>query len=313
MRKRPLGKTGLEVSELSLGTWGLSGDAYGPIAEGEIERIVPRAIELGIDVFETADIYGKGGDGARARPPAPRGKLIVTKIGTDLASVPPRKRFQKSAFSASRSSSRRIGSGARRSTSCSCTTRRCWRWRRRSPSIFLKELKKRGTLKAWGVSAGSVEVARSAIRHGAEVIELAYNLFVAADLHEIAGDVADSGCAVLARSVLSHGLLTGHWTAEREFNRPDHRAERWTASELKQRISQLEALRPVVTGPVLTLRSAALRFVMSNQLVTSAVLGPRSVAQLEQLVREAGFGPPYLRDTALAELAARLKGVGILV
>jgi aryl-alcohol dehydrogenase-like predicted oxidoreductase len=53
--------------------------------------------------------------------------------------------------------------------------------------------------------------------------------------------------------------------------------------------------------------------VMSNQLVTSAVLGPRSVPQLEQLVREAGFGPPYLRDTALAELAARLKGVGILV
>jgi aryl-alcohol dehydrogenase-like predicted oxidoreductase len=181
------------------------------------------------------------------------------------------------------------------------------------PFDFLKELKKRGTLKAWGVSAGSVEVARAAIRHGAEVIELAYNLFVAADLHELAGDLAESGTAVLARSVLSHGLLTGHWTAEREFNRPDHRAERWTASELKQRISQLEALRPVVTGPVLTLRSAALRFVMSNQLVTSAVLGPRSVTQLEQLTREAGFGPPYLRDTALAELAARLKGVGILV
>ncbi len=312
MRKRPLGKTGLEVSELSLGTWGLSGDAYGPIAEGEIERIIPRALELGIDLFETADIYGKGEMERALGRLLPEGTMIVTKIGTDLASAPPRKRFEVGFLRASFEQSQdRIGREAldvvllHNPTMLAMATT--------EPFDFLKELKKRGTLKAWGVSAGSVEVARAAIRHGAEVIELAYNLFVAADLHELAGDLAESGTAVLARSVLSHGLLTGHWTAERDFNRPDHRADRWTANELKQRISQLQALRPVVTGPVLTLRSAALRFVMSNQLVTSAVLGPRSVTQLEQLVREAGFGPPYLRDTALAELAARLKGVGILV
>jgi len=313
VRKRPLGKTGLEVSELALGTWGLSGDGYGPVAEGEIERVIPRALELGIDLFDTADIYGKGEMERTLGRLLPKDTtMIVTKIGTDLASVPPRKRFEVGFLRASFEQSQdRIGREAldivllhNPSMLAMATT---------EPFDFLKELKKRGTLKAWGVSAGSVEVARSAIHHGADVIELAYNLFVAADLHEIAGDLAESGAAVLARSILSHGLLTGHWTAERDFNRPDHRADRWTGNELKQRISQLEALRPVVTGPVLTLRSAAIRFVMSNQLVTSAVLGPRSVAQLEQLVREAGFGPPYLRDTALAELAARLKGVGILV
>lgn len=312
MRKRPLGKTGLEVSELALGTWGLSGDAYGPIPAGELERVIPRAIELGIELFDTADIYGKGETERTLGRLLPAGSMIVTKIGTDLAATPPRKRFEVGFLRESFEKSQdRIGREAldivllHNPTMLAMATT--------EPFDFLKELKKRGTLKAWGVSCGSVEVARSALHHGAEVIELAYNLFVAADLHEIAGDLADSGAAVLARSVLSHGLLTGHWTADRDFNPPDHRAERWTASELKQRVSQLEALRPVVTGPVLTLRSAALRFVMSNQLVTSAVLGPRSVTQLEQLVREAGFGPPYLRDTALAELAARLKGVGILV
>ena len=312
MRKRPLGKTGLEVSELSLGTWGLSGDGYGPLVEGEAERVIARAIELGIDLFDTADIYGKGEMERALGRLLPKETLIVTKSGTDLAATPPRKRFEvgflRSSFEQSQD---RIGRESldivllhNPSMLAMATT---------EPFDFLKELKKRGTLKAWGVSAGSVEVARAAIHHGAEVIELSYNLFVAADLHEIAGDLADSGAAVLARSILSHGLLTGHWTADRDFLRPDHRADRWTSSELKQRVAQLEALRPVVTGPVLTLRSAAIRFVMSNQLVTSAVLGPRSVAQLEQLVREAGFGPPYLRDTALAELAARLKGVGILV
>ncbi len=62
---------------------------------------------------------------------------------------------------------------------------------------------------------------------------------------------------------------------------------------------------------MLSLRAAAVRFVLANQLVTSAVLGPRSVAQLDQLVREAGLGPPYLRDTALAELSARLRAAGV--
>lgn len=62
---------------------------------------------------------------------------------------------------------------------------------------------------------------------------------------------------------------------------------------------------------VTSLRAAALRFVLSNGVVSSAVLGPRSVAQLDQLLRDAGDGPPYLRDTALAELATRLKSFGV--
>ena len=70
---------------------------------------------------------------------------------------------------------------------------------------------------------------------------------------------------------------------------------------------------PLVAGPVLTLRAAALRFVLANQIVSSAILGPRAVAQLDQLVREAGSGPPYLRDTALAELSARLRAAGVPV
>ena len=161
------------------------------------------------------------------------------------------------------------------------------------------------------MSAGDAAVARLAIEQGAEVVELAYNVFCAADLHEISGAVAEGGVAVLARSVLAHGLLAGQWSPEREFYPGDHRADRWTPIELRQRLGQLDAIRPVVSGGVLSLRAAALRFVLVNQLVTSAVLGPRSVAQLDQLVREAGEGPPYLRDTALAELSARLRAAGV--
>lgn len=333
MRTRPLGQTGIDVSELSLGTWGLSGDGYGAMVEAEADRAIDRALAIGITLFETADVYGKGAMERKLGERLPKeGTRVVTKLGTDLDAKPPRKRFTagylQDAFDRSQERLKRgkidiallhnptaaamsDGDGVR----------------------VLKELKETGRVAAWGVSAGSVEVARSAIMAGADVIELAYNIYVARDLHELAADLAESGAGVLARSVLAHGLLTGHWSPEREFYEGDHRADRWTRDELKRRITQLDALRPLVnassdaaarahgatTAPspsqvpqVLTLRSAALRFVLSNQLVSSAVLGPRSVAQLDQLVREAGEGPPYLRDTALAELSMRLKAMNLL-
>ena len=311
MRTRPLGRTEFEGSELSLGTWGLSGDGYGPVIEAEVDRVLDRAVELGITLFETADVYGKGSMERRLGARLPRETTrIVTKIGTDLEAVPPRKRFDldhlRPAFERSQERLGRdkldvvlLHNPSLHAMAAS------------EPFDFLKELKRLGALRAWGVSAGDAQVARAAVEQGADVVELAYNVLWAADLHQIAGAVAEAGTAVLARSVLAHGLLAGQWSPEREFYPGDHRADRWTPGELRQRIGQLDALRPLVSGAVLSVRAAAVRFVLANQLVSSAVLGPRSVAQLEQLVREAGQGPPYLRDTALAELSARLRTAGV--
>jgi len=62
---------------------------------------------------------------------------------------------------------------------------------------------------------------------------------------------------------------------------------------------------------VLSMRAAALRWVLHHRTVSSAVLGPRSCLQLDQLVREAGKGPPYLEDWALVALRNRLHEVGV--
>ena len=121
-----------------------------------------------------------------------------------------------------------------------------------------------------------------------------------------------AGTGVLARSVLSHGLLAGTWTKERVFADGDHRADRWTRLELERRVEQLSALRFLVRGDVATMRGAAVRFVLANHLVSSAVLGPRSVEQLEQLVRETGSGPRYIPDEDLMALPRALARVGIL-
>jgi aryl-alcohol dehydrogenase-like predicted oxidoreductase len=313
VRKRPLGKTGIEVSELGLGTFGLSGDGYGTVAPGEAEKVIERALALEIGLFDTADIYGRGAMEKMLGKLVPaKTAVIVTKIGTDLDCARPQKHFDvgylRTAFERCRE---RLGRDKldivllHNPTMLAMT--------KSEPFDFLKELKRLGALRAWGVSAGSTEVARAAIRREADVMEIAYNLFISEGLHLMTSDVIESGVGVLSRSVLAHGLLAGHWPEDRQFSPGDHRADRWLPTELKQRLSQVDALRPMVNGTIPSLRAAALRFVLSNEIVSSAILGPRSVTQLEELVSEAGTSPPYLRDTALAELAARLKGVGVSI
>jgi aryl-alcohol dehydrogenase-like predicted oxidoreductase len=121
--------------------------------------------------------------------------------------------------------------------------------------------------------------------------------------------VAQSG--VLVRSTLGYGLLSGMWSKERTFEDGDHRKERWTSAEMARRIEQLDAVRYLVKGDVRTLRAAAVRFVLANHLVSAAVLGPRTIEQLEQLVREVGSGPVYLADSDLAALPRALSRAGI--
>lgn len=312
MRTRPLGKTGLVVSELGLGTWGLSGDAYGKVAPADAEAVVRRALDIGISLFDTADAYGAGameallGRTLRGRPNV----TVVTKGGTDRSTTPPARRFGpeylKGAVQRSlkRLERERIelyllhNPGPETLASGEATN-------------ALEAMKKEGLIAHWGVSVGDTDVARAALQKGAEVLELAYNLFHSIDLHRLAGEIMVAGAGVLARSTLGYGILSGLWPKERQFPDGDHRAERWTKVELARRIEQLDAVRFLVKGDVRTLRAAAVRFVLANHLVATAVLGPRTVEQLEQLVRETGSGPSYLPDADLSSLPRSLSRVGI--
>jgi aryl-alcohol dehydrogenase-like predicted oxidoreductase len=313
VRKRPLGKTGIVVSEMALGTWGLSGEGYGPVEPADAEKVVARALEIGFTLFETSDAYA-GGHAELLLGKCLEGKkdlVVATRIGVDRTTTPPRKRFELDY----------VREAVRRSR------KRLKRERievvlLHNPSLDaivigepigeLEDLKKKGEIQAWGVSAGDAEIARTAIDKGAEVVELPYNLLHSIDLHRVSGDVMVARCGVLARSTLNYGMLTGMWAKDRDFPEGDHRTERWTRLELERRIEQLDAVRFLVKGDVLTLRAAAVRYVLANHLVSSAVLGPRTVAQLEQLVREVGAGPRYLPDDDLAALPRALSKVGIL-
>ncbi|HEY5959990.1 MAG TPA: aldo/keto reductase, partial [Polyangiaceae bacterium] len=165
-------------------------------------------------------------------------------------------------------------------------------------------------IRSWGVSAGSAAVAAAAIDAGAPIVQLAFNVLWANDLREVERRARDQNTAILARSVLAHGLLSGFYGHDHRFATGDHRNERWNGSDWRRRIRHLDAIRPLVRGEVVTMRSAALRWVLSHEHVSAAVLGPRDCVQLDQLVREVGKGPPYLLPDSLQALEARLEDVG---
>jgi len=311
MRKRMLGATGLEVSELSLGTWGLSGDGYGPVDETEQDTVIDRALALGVTLFETADDYA-GGEMERRlgrRLAGKQGTLVATKIGTDATSKPSRKLFSaqwlKDAAERSRERLARNFIDILLLHNPSAET-----LKRGEATKTLAELCESGVAVTWGVSAGSPEVATEAVAAGAPVIELAHNAFHRRDLEPIARDVREKNIGILARSVLAYGLLCGAWPSNKVFDAGDHRKERWSADELKRRIVQLNALRPSTIGSIGTLRSVALRYVLSEPLVSSAVLGPRKAAQLDQLLRESGKAP-YFPEGGRDALENRLRVVGV--
>lgn len=312
MRARPLGKTGLRVTEMALGTWGLSGDGYGPVEEHEQERVLQRALEMGFSLIDTADAYG-GGRMERlvGRAVADRTDVVlVTKGGTDRTTSPPRKRFDGPFLRESLERSlRRLGRD------------RVDLYLLHNPSAdalrggdavdTVLALKAEGKIGHWGVSVGNLEVGQEAIRCQAEVIEIGYSLINGTDLHRLAGEVIVSGAGVLARSVLAYGLLAGGWSNDKAFATSDHRTDRWSRPELDRRIQQVTSLRFLVHGEVTTMRSAAVRYVLSNRIVSTAVLGPRSVRQLEDIVREVGMGPVYIRDEDLMRIPRALENVGI--
>jgi aryl-alcohol dehydrogenase-like predicted oxidoreductase len=312
MRTRDLGTTGLRVSELALGTWGLSGEGYGTVEESEQDAVIDRALAVGITLFDTADTYAGGEMEKRLGRRLPKGTevSVVTKVGTSSEGTLLKKDFsaQNLRISTERSLERlgrdRIDVLLLHNPSPKTLSRG-------EAVATMKELVELGLAHTWGVSAGSPECSTAAASAGAPVIELAYNAFHWRELSVIADSVREKKIGILARSVLAYGLLCGAWPTNKEFPSEDHRSERWTADELKRRIVQLNALRPSVYGNVQSLRSVAVRYVLANPLVSSAVIGPRKGGQLDQLVRDAGKERRYFPEGGLESLENRVRGIGI--
>ena len=312
MRKRALGKTGLVVSALGLGTYGLSGDGYGSVDPDDARETIERALDLGVTLFETADAYGAGamealfGELLAERTDV----VVVSKLGIDRGTEPPRRSFDatylRGAIERSRARLKRdsidvllLHNPSEEAISD------------KGALDTLLEAKGRGHAQHVGVTTTRSAVAQLALEKGAEVLSLPFNLMQVHELNRVAGDVMMHRPGVLAHSPLGYGLLAGTWREERAFPADDHRSTRWSLEDVKTRAKQVDALRFLVRGSVTTPRGAAIRFVLANELVSAALLGPRNKKQLEELVRDTGDGPQYLPDSDVREVYRTLDKLGV--
>src|SRR5688500_1037435 len=242
MRRRKLGKTGIEIPELCLGTWGLSGDAYGAVEETEQDQVIERALALGIKAFETADAYARGAMESRLGRLLEKHEdaIVITKVGTDRSVTPPAKRFDEDYLAeAIEKSAERL---KRKIDVLLLHNPSPVALQKEKTLELLDKLVKDGSVRCWGVSAGNAEIGKAAIERGAQVVQVAYSPFHQQDLSAVLAQAKAKEVGLLARSVLVHGLLCGQWPTTKSFATGDHRRDRWTIDELKKRISQLSAL-----------------------------------------------------------------------
>ena len=292
MNTRPLGRTGLNVSEIGFGGWAIGGNAfgnsYGPTDDAVSKAALRRALELGITLFDTADVYGHGHSEALMGEvfqtwdgPAP---TVVTKGGINFyrrdGTLEPDWTPYALAHAVQQSLAR-----LRRDTLDvfllmnppveSLDRYRVWE--------TLDALRRAGKVRHIGASVAEPQDGVWLLRNNlpVDVIEVAYSLFYQGATQELLPLARKRKVGILAREPLANGFLSGRYPPDNGFPDGDIRAAlppEYTAAmaEMAGRLSFLAA------QGARTLAQAALSFVLDNPTVSSVVVGAKTIAQVEE-------------------------------
>jgi aryl-alcohol dehydrogenase-like predicted oxidoreductase len=312
MQTRTLGLTDLRLSEIALGTWGLTSGVYGEVAERRVEATLQRAIESGVTTFDVSPVWGESErllGAALAEAPDDFEPVVITRGGARLVDGELELSFGADELvrdvdgSLERLGREHVDLWLLHNPGDVTLQKADWR-------EAIHRLEEDGKIRAWGVSVGEVEEARVAIDQGAQALCLTYNLLHTRALEDLVDDLKAAGCGVLARSPLMYGLLAGHWPASRHFADDDHRGRRWGHEAFEARVRQVAAMRFLVGKKHPDMATAALRFVLSHASVTCALLGARSPYQVD-VAADAASGPPYIDDEDMARLSKVRDAAGV--
>ncbi|MBN6040204.1 aldo/keto reductase [Amycolatopsis sp. 195334CR] len=296
MRTRPLGRTGIQVSAFTLGT--MMFGPYGNPDPGACARIVHRALDGGINTIDTADVYGGEGLAERIVGKALRGRrddvVLATKVNGPMGPGPnQRGSSRRWIVTAAEASLRRLG----------VDHLDLYQVHHPDPGTDVEEtlgaltdLLRAGKVRAIGhsslppseiVEAQWVAERRGLARFRSE--QPHYSILNRGIEREVLPVCARYGLGVLVWSPLAMGLLSGrlrrNGTETASAGRL-HWAPRHMTDERK--LDAVEALVPVAEEAGLSLPHLALGFVTAHPSVTSAIIGPRTEEQLDDLLAGAG-------------------------
>jgi aryl-alcohol dehydrogenase-like predicted oxidoreductase len=311
MLYRALGKTGLSISEVSLGSW----LTYGSRVDAEAaKRCVTTAFELGVNFFDTADVY-TGAERAlgEALRELPRSEYVVaTKCFFPMSESPlERGLSRKHVVDSVNRSLRALGTDY-------LDVLQCHRFDPETPveetARALDDLVAQGKILYWGVSRWTapqlrdvVGTARRAGWRAPVVSQVPYNMLYRDFEAEVLPAARELGLGTVVYSPLAQGVLTGKYKPGHPPP-PGTRAAHATAGRLMRKfmtdevLERVQHLVPIAGELGLSLSQLAIAWVLQNPNVSSAIIGASRRAQVEENVKAAGVKIP-------AELMQRIDQV----
>lgn len=288
MKYRKLGGTGILVSEVGFGAWGIGGRTAGATSYGDTDdaqslRALGRALDLGITFFDTSSAYGSGHSEVligRAVAGRRQQAVIATKAGYDDWTKPAD--FSPDAIRRSTELSlKRLGTDYLDVLQLHNPPSQVLS--RDETRQVLTVLRTEGKIRSWGVSAKNPAGALEALRVAqAPIVQANFNMMdvrVVAD--GLLDEVARSGAAFIARTPLCFGFLTGTIDRSTVFADGDHRAA-WSRAQLDKWIDGASDLISAVSAsPGREAVLSALRFCLSFEGVSSVIPGVLHPAEAE--------------------------------
>jgi aryl-alcohol dehydrogenase-like predicted oxidoreductase len=294
MKYRTLGKTGFKISEVSLGTWQVGGGWGRPFNEKKALEILNRAVDLGVNFIDTADVYGNGLSEKMAGQVARSCKekiFVATKCGRKISphtaegyTPPVLERFVEDSL-------RNLKLEAVDLLQLHCPPTAIYE----RPEIFalFEKLKDRGKIRFFGVSVEKMDEAFKAIEYpNVASVQIIFNMFRHRPKELFFKRAKENNIGIIARVPLASGLLSGTMTPETKFPPGDHRSfnrhgeafdkgETFSGVDLSTGLKAVAAVKklfPEQPG----LASWALKWILMSDAVSCVIPGASSPEQVEK-------------------------------
>lgn len=310
MEYRELGRTGWKVSELSFGAWAIGG-TWGAVDDQESLAALHRALDLGVNFFDTADVYGDGRSErllAQLRRERPQEFHIATKAGRRLSPHVAAGYSRQNLAAFVERSLKNLEAEAIDLLQLHCPPTEVYYM----PEVFgvLDDLVAAGKLRYYGVSVEKVEEALKAIEYpNVQSVQIIFNILRQRPADLFFSEAQRRRVGIIARVPLASGLLSGKFTRASTFAPDDHRAfnrhgeafdrgETFSGLDYEVGLQAVEALRPLVPRHW-TMTQLALRWILMFPAVTCAIPGAKRPAQVEENLKAASL-PPLSEATMAA-------------
>ncbi len=313
MQYRELGRTGWKVSTISFGAWAIGG-TWGNVKDEESLAALHRALDLGVNFFDTADVYGDGRSEqllAKLRKERSEPFYIATKAGRRLDPHVASGYNKENLTAFVDRSLKNLDTDAIDLLQLHCPPTEVFYM----PEVInvLDGFVKDGKLRYYGVSVEKVEEALKAIEYpNVQTVQIIFNIFRQRPMDLFFREAQRRKVGILARVPLSSGMLTGKMSRSSTFSEDDHRlfnrggasfdrGETFSGLDYETGLQAVEELRAVVPAGM-TMGQMALRWILMSPAVTCAIPGAKRPSQVEENVQAADLSP--LSDSTMEQIRA---------